>query len=158
MKQFLVVSRRQAKHVCDHGRKTKVGHGLLKVSQGPTMPNPSSLSWWVTPETALHPIQGSPTRKVGGLQSSFTPLDTSRRTPTYVCDPFSGCQQKQFVAKTKTANCDAQMTSATKTTTSGKKNHISSFFLTYFVSFPYKINPCGDRVVKTKKREEGMKE
>jgi hypothetical protein len=57
------------------------GHGLPKVSPGPTMPYPATPSGRATPKMVLQPFQGWPPCKAGGLRPSSTPLDTPRRTP-----------------------------------------------------------------------------
>jgi hypothetical protein len=57
------------------------GHGLPKVSLGPPMPCPSTPCGRATPETALRPFQGWPTRRASGLRLSSTPLDTTPCTP-----------------------------------------------------------------------------
>jgi hypothetical protein len=49
------------------------------------MPYPSMPCRRATPEAALRPFQGWPTRKAGGLQPSSTPLDTSHRSPLLIC-------------------------------------------------------------------------
>jgi hypothetical protein len=64
-----------------HGRMVRGGHGLPKVSVRPAMPGPSTFCGRTTPETALCPFQGWPTRKMGGLRLSSTPLLTRRHTP-----------------------------------------------------------------------------
>jgi hypothetical protein len=51
---------------------------LPKVSPGPAMANPSMSCGWATPETALQPFWGWPTRRAGSLRPSSTPLDTPR--------------------------------------------------------------------------------
>jgi hypothetical protein len=56
---------------CSYGKGWPTGHGLLDVSHGPAM---------LYPETALHPFQGRPASRAGGLQPHFTLLDTSRHT------------------------------------------------------------------------------
>jgi hypothetical protein len=61
-----------------HRRMTRGGHGLPKVSPGPTMPEPSTPCGRATPETALWPVQGWPAHRAGGLQPSSTLLDTPR--------------------------------------------------------------------------------
>jgi hypothetical protein len=68
----------------------KGGHGLPKVSAGLTLPNLSAPYWQAMPETALWPFQGWLACKAGGLQPSFTILDTPRRTPmsVYIPDGF----------------------------------------------------------------------
>jgi hypothetical protein len=57
----------------EHEHMAKGGHGLPKVSLRPTMPDPSTPCRRAMPETALP--------RVGGLQPSFTPLDTPPLTP-----------------------------------------------------------------------------
>jgi hypothetical protein len=63
------------------GRMARGGHGLPKVLLGPAMPFLSTPCSRTTLEMVLWPFQGWPTRRVGGLCPSSTPLDTSRRTP-----------------------------------------------------------------------------
>jgi hypothetical protein len=53
----------------------------LKFYLGPPLPYPSTRCGQATPETALRPFQGSPTRRTGDLRLSSTSLDTPRRTP-----------------------------------------------------------------------------
>jgi hypothetical protein len=53
----------------------KDGHGLPKVSPGPTIPYRQA-----TPETAQQPFQGWPVCWAGSLRPSFTLLDTPRHT------------------------------------------------------------------------------
>jgi hypothetical protein len=65
----------------DTGVWQGVGHGLLKVSPGPTMPEPSTLCRRATPDTALRQFQRWPTRSAGCLRLSSTSADTPRRTP-----------------------------------------------------------------------------
>jgi hypothetical protein len=56
-------------------------HGHPKVSSGLNMPDPSMPCRRATPETALWPFRGWPTRRVGCLRMSSTLLDSPRRTP-----------------------------------------------------------------------------
>jgi hypothetical protein len=51
-------------------------HGLLKVSPGSYLPDPSMPCWRATPEMALQPFMGWLACRAGGLQPSSTPLDT----------------------------------------------------------------------------------
>jgi hypothetical protein len=64
-----------------HRRTGRAGHGLNKVSLGPTMPYPSKPCRRTTPETTLQSFQEWPARRAGGLRLFSTPLDTPRRTP-----------------------------------------------------------------------------
>jgi hypothetical protein len=57
------------------------GHGLPKVSLGLAKPGPSTPCGQAIPETALWPFEGWTAHSVGGLQPSFTTLDTPCRTP-----------------------------------------------------------------------------
>jgi hypothetical protein len=59
----------------DHYRMTRGGHGHLKLSSGPAMPNPSMPCGWVTPEMASRPVQGSPAGQeaCGRLLPPWTP-------------------------------------------------------------------------------------
>jgi hypothetical protein len=41
-----------------NGRMARGGHGLLKVSPGPAMPDPSTPCGWATPEMNKRPFQG----------------------------------------------------------------------------------------------------
>jgi hypothetical protein len=65
----------------NHGRMARGGHGLPKVSSGPTMPDPSTPCGQAIPELNLRPFQGWPARSAIGQCPSSTPLDTPRRTP-----------------------------------------------------------------------------
>jgi hypothetical protein len=56
------------------------GHGLPKVSCGPAMPKPYTPCGRATPQTALWPFGGWPTRRAGGLRPSSSPLDTPSHT------------------------------------------------------------------------------
>jgi hypothetical protein len=56
------------------------GHGLPKVTPGPSMPYPFTPCGWATPKTALQLFLGWPTHRVGCLQPSSTLLDIPRRT------------------------------------------------------------------------------
>jgi hypothetical protein len=59
------------------------GHGLFKISVGPTMPDPSSPCRRTIPETALRAFQGWPACRAGSLWPSSTLLDTTHRTPMH---------------------------------------------------------------------------
>jgi hypothetical protein len=50
-----------------HGRMTRGGHGLLKVSLGPFMSDPFTPCGHTFPETALQPFQELTTHMAGGL-------------------------------------------------------------------------------------------
>jgi hypothetical protein len=53
----------------------------LKYLWGLQLPYPSTPCGRATPETTLEPVQGWPARRAGGLQPSFTSLNTPCRTP-----------------------------------------------------------------------------
>jgi hypothetical protein len=63
-----------------HGRRGRGGHGLPKVSPGPTMPNLSAPYGLATAETAVRQFQGWLAQRAVGLQPSSTPFDTKRLT------------------------------------------------------------------------------
>jgi hypothetical protein len=64
-----------------HRRMARGGHGLPKVSLGPTMPDPSTTCGRAIPEKGLQLFQLWPACLAGGLRPSSTPLGTSLRTP-----------------------------------------------------------------------------
>jgi hypothetical protein len=64
-----------------HGVTARGGHGVPKVSPGPTMPYLFTPCGQATPEAALRPFQEWPNHRVSSLRLSSTPLDTPRRTP-----------------------------------------------------------------------------
>jgi hypothetical protein len=64
-----------------HRRMARGGHGLPKISPGPTMPYMFALCRRATSETVIRLCQSWPAHRVGGLRPSFTPLDTPRRRP-----------------------------------------------------------------------------
>jgi hypothetical protein len=57
------------------------GHGLPKVSPGPTLPNPSTPCGGATAETALQQFQGWPAPRAVSLQPSSSHFDTPSKTP-----------------------------------------------------------------------------
>jgi hypothetical protein len=79
------------------------GHGLPKVSPGPTMPYHSMLCRRTTRVTALQPFQGWPAHRVV-LRLSSTPLDTPCRTP--MC-PGDGFLHERDVGRHRGANSGA---------------------------------------------------
>jgi hypothetical protein len=57
-----------------YGHMARGGHELPNVSLGTAMPNLSSPCGQASPETALQPFQGWPTRRAGGSVAVFYPF------------------------------------------------------------------------------------
>jgi hypothetical protein len=81
-------------------RMARGGHGLIKVSLGPVMPDHYMPCQQATPEMDLQPFQGWPTCRAGGPQPSSTLLDIPYRTPKVtghkVCYLFFFSRQNRF--------------------------------------------------------------
>jgi hypothetical protein len=93
-----------------HGRIARGGHGLSKVSLGPTMPYLSTPCRRATPDTAILLSQRRPTHRVGSPRPSSTHLETPCCTPMQESKEFSGAVHRSW---TENCMCEGMESAAT---------------------------------------------